>query len=156
MIRLATEVLVRGVTAIQVCEFMIECDDARYHAWWPEAHFKFHTVKREPGIVGSVVYFDERVGRRRLRFRAVVTEYVPERRIRWQMKAGVLLPAWLTLDLEETTRGLRIVHALSVGFREVGRVLDPLLRLYLSRRFEADLAEHAQTEFTKLAALLGR
>lgn len=40
MIRLATEVLVRGVTAREVCDFMIECEDDRYHAWWPEGHFK--------------------------------------------------------------------------------------------------------------------
>jgi hypothetical protein len=37
-----------------------------------------------------------------------------------------------------------------VGFRGVGRVLDPILRLFLSSRFAAALDEHVHTEFPRL------
>jgi hypothetical protein len=154
MIRLTTNVLVPGVSAAEVCHFMIYCDDARYHGWWPEAHFRFHTIERKPGNVGNLVYYDELVGKRRLRFRAVITEFVPNRRIVWQMKAWIPLPAWLSLEFRETPDGLFITHTLVAGFDQAGRLLDPLIRVYLNRQFEKDLDEHARTEFKKLALLL--
>lgn len=154
MIVLTTEVFVAGATAAQVSDFMINCDDRRYRQWWPEAHFRFHTVVRKPGTTGSLVYFDEMVGKRRLRFHAVITEFNPGRRIVWQMKTGFRLPAWLALDLEETPGVLRITHTLSAGFTGPGRALDYMIRLYLSPHFEEDLRQHAHTEFTKLAGLL--
>lgn len=154
MISMTTRVSVREASAEQIADFMINCDDEQYHSWWPEAHFRFHTVTRFPGVVGSLVYYDEMVGKRRLRFQAVITEFESGKRIVWQMKALVKLPAWLSLDFETGPDGLTIVHTLSVGFEKIGRVFDPLIRIYLNRTFEEDLKVHCHTEFTKLARLL--
>lgn len=50
------------------------------------------------------------------------------------------------------------IHALSIGYdNAISRVLtDPLVRLYANKQYEADLAEHAETEFNKLAELLAK
>jgi hypothetical protein len=66
----------------------------------------------------------------------------------------VRLPAWLILDVEDAPGGVRILHTMAVGYRGIGRLLDPLLRLYLSAGFERQLNQHAQTEFPVLAAIL--
>ncbi len=133
---------------------MLYCDDAQYRKWWPEAHFRFHTLEYKPGHIGNRVFFDELVGTRRLRFQAVITEYIPDRRIVWQMKQFINLPAWLSLEFEDTPEGLRITHKLSAGFEHAGRLLDPLIRCFFSPAFEQNLSQHALIEFTKLASML--
>ncbi|MCL6614893.1 MAG: hypothetical protein K6U03_09835, partial [Firmicutes bacterium] len=73
----------------------------------------------------------------------------------WQMKKMFRLPAWLSLKFEDDRDGVRIIHELRVGFAGPGRIFDPLIRLFISREFEAALNEHAAIEFNKLADLLG-
>jgi hypothetical protein len=67
----------------------------------------------------------------------------------------VRLPAWLVLDLEDTPDGLVVTHTMQAGYGNIGRILDPLLRLYLSKKFEKDMEAHAHYEFPKLAEMLG-
>ena len=154
MISLKSETTVQGVNGDQIIHFKLLCNDQRYHNWRPEAHFRFHTISAKEGYVGSLVYFDEMVGKRRLKFKAVIVSYLPGQSVKWQMKFGILLPASVTLDCQETSAGLQITHILRAGFNGAGRVLDPFIRLYLSRKFEAALNEHAQYEFQKLSELL--
>jgi hypothetical protein len=97
---------------------------------------------------------DEFVGSRRLRMTGIVVEVEPGRRIVWQLKRWIRLPAWLRLELEDQADGSFVRHTVQVGYRGLGRVLDPILRLYVSRRFAAELDEHVRTEFPKLGGLL--
>ncbi|GEM_PF-6310934 len=48
---------------------------------------------------------DEYVGLRRLRMAAIVVETEPGRRIVWQLKLWVRLPAWLRLELADQGDG---------------------------------------------------
>ena len=57
------------------------------------------------------------------------------------------LPARLRLELTDGPGGCLVRHTLEAGFGGFARVLDPLLRLYLSPRFAADLDRHVHTEF---------
>lgn len=136
---------------------MLHCTDEQYAKWWPGTHLAFHTVKHMPNDIGSLVYFDEMIGSHRLKYKAVVVEATPDRKITWQMKKFVRLPGFLSLELNDTDVGLEIVHTLSVGYDNAfSRLsLDPLVRLYANKKYENDLAEHANTEFNKLAELLG-
>jgi hypothetical protein len=72
------------------------------------------------------------------------------------MKKLVKLPGYLSLELQDTDAGVDIRHTLSIGYDNAfSRVfIDPLVRLYANKQFEADLADHAETEFNKLAELL--
>ena len=151
-----TNVLVKNLSAHSLYEFMLRCTDEQYATWWPGTHFAFHTIKREPNDVGSLVYLDEMVGARRLKYKAVVIEANPDRKITWQMKKLVKLPGYLSLELQDTDAGVDIRHTLSIGYDNAfSRVfIDPLVRLYANKQFEADLADHAETEFNKLAELL--
>ena len=153
MVTLRTDIRVDGLSAADIYDFLIEPSDAAYQQWWPGTHFQFHPVTRHPGHLGEVVYMDELVGRRRLRMHAVVVEAESGRRIVWQFKKLVRLPARLTLDLADRDGGVAISHRIDAGYAGVARIFDPLLRIYLSKPFGRALDEHVRTEFPRLRDL---
>lgn len=151
MITIETRVPLDGVTGAEITAFMLDPTDERYQAWWPGIHLAFHVVSEgRVDHIGDVVWMDEYVGRRRLRMRAVVVDVVPGRRITWQFKFGIRLPARLQLELADRDGGCALRHVLTAGFSGAGRILDPLLRLYLSPRFAMAMDAHARTEFPRL------
>lgn len=154
MITLTTIVDLKHISSHEIYDFMLNCTDADYQTWWPGTHLKWHTLRRRPGDLGNLVYFDEYVGKRRLKFRGIVTELLSDRKIVWQMVKLVRLPAWLTLELAPHPDGLRLVHTLSVGFNGPGKLLDPLLRLYFTDAFARTLDEHARAEFPMLGEMI--
>lgn len=154
MIQMRTEVNVDELSGQKVIDFMLNCTDEAYQRWWEGTHLAFHTVKRYPNNLGNIVYFDEYIGKRRLCFTGVVTEIIPGKKLVWQMKKIVRLPGWLELNFEDREGGVNIIHTLAVGYRGIGKILDPILRLFLSQDFESELEKHAQIEFHKLAEIL--
>jgi hypothetical protein len=157
-----SEAVVPGVRAAQVVDFMLEPTDEAYRVWWPGVHDRFHITAAggRADHVGDRVVLDELVGPRRLRMAGRVVEVVPARRVVWQLHKGVPLPVRLVLELEDQapTGGaeqlVRVRHTVRAGWPCLGRVFDPLFRLYFSRRFAADLDAHVRTEFTRLGTVL--
>lgn len=141
---------VEGITGWEITEFMLAPTDDRYAAWWPGMHLQFHVVIPADGHVGDIEWMDEYVGSRRLRMSAVVVDAVPGRRVVWQFKRRLRLPAWLRLELSDQPNGCLVRHTIEAGYCGVGRVIDPILRLYLSPRFSTELDEHVHAEFSKL------
>ncbi|MCL7453621.1 MAG: hypothetical protein M8467_11310 [Anaerolineae bacterium] len=154
MISIQSKVHIDSIKGVELLDFLLNCTDEQYQAWWPGTHLAFHTVERRPDHVGSVIYMDEYVGRRRLRMKGIVTEFVPGKRVVWQFKQIVRLPAWLVLVTEDKEAGVTITHTIQAGFPGMGRILDPVLRLYFTDEFERAMDEHAQAEFPMLAAML--
>jgi len=154
MVVLETRVLVKGITGKRVTDFFINCTDPDYQRWWEGTHLQFHTINRTEDVIGSLVYFDEYVGRHRLKFKGRITDYAPGKRIEYRMVRGLSLPAWLVLEFQDRPDGTDIVHTVKAGYQGIGKVLDPLIRLYLSDAFEEALNKHADTEFSRLADLL--
>ena len=117
----------------------------------------FHIIKHgDKNHFGDVVYMDEYIGTsRRLTFSAVVTTASRPNKIVWQMKkAGVRLPAFVTLELADSPQGVCLRHELKIGYAGLGRVIDPFIRLYFSRTFQAALTAHCNIEWAKLAEYL--
>ena len=154
MLTLRTEIRVDGIAGTEIFDFLANPDDESYRAWWPGTHFQLHPVERGEDHVGDVLYMDEYVGKRRLRGSAIVTEAIRGKRLVWQFKRGIKLPARLELDFSDYEGGVAIAHDVRAGFRGAGRVLDPLLKVYLSRRFGNDLDDHVRREFPLLRDLL--
>ena len=153
-----TNVHAKNLSAHALYEFMLHCTDEQYAKWWPGTHLAFHTIRRSPNDVGSLIYFDEMVGTRRLKYKAIITEANPDHKITWQMKKFVRLPCYLSLELQDTGAGVDITHTLSIRFNNAfsRALIDPFVKLYANKKFEADLAQHAQIEFNKLAELLAK
>jgi len=154
MVVLQTRVSVEGITGKHVTDFFINCTDADYRKWWEGTHLEFHTISRTTDVIGSLVYFDEYVGKHRLRFKGRITDYAAGRCIEYRMVKGLPLPAWLVLEFQDRPDGVDIVHTVKAGYRGMGGILDPLIRLHLSDTFEKALNEHAQAEFSRLGDLL--
>jgi hypothetical protein len=154
MISIQSKVRVADVSGADLLNFMLDCTDQRYQAWWPGTHLAFHTVERRPGNVGNIVYMDEYVGPRRIKMQGVVAEVVPGKKIVWQFKQFVRLPAWLILEADDGDEGVMLTHTLQAGFKGIGSILDPLLRPYFSDEFARAMDEHAQAEFPMLGDML--
>ena len=154
MVVLQTRVSVKGITGKRVTDFFINCTDSDYQRWWEGTHLEFHTINWTTDGIGSLVYFDEYVGRHRLKFKGKITAYAAGERIEYRLARGLPLPAWLVLEFEDRPDGVDIVHTVKAGYQGIGKTLDPLIRLYLSDAFEKALNEHADTEFAKLGDLL--
>lgn len=154
MLTIQTKVRMADITGSEMMDFMLHCSDHEYQAWWPGTHLEFHTVKRCPNDVGNLVYMDEFVGKKRVKMMAIVTEVIPGRKIVWQMKKIMRLPAWLSLEFVDEAQGIMLTHSLQVGFNGLGKILDPAWRLYFTNEFRQAMDEHATIEFPKLGEML--
>jgi hypothetical protein len=154
MLTLLTKIQVDGIAGTEIFDFLANPDDESYRAWWPGTHLELHTAERGDNHVGDVLYMDEYVGKRRLRGSAIVTEAIRGKRLVWQFKRGIKLPAHLELEFSDYEGGVAITHTVRAGCRGPGRVLDPALRVLLSRAFANDLDDHVRTEFPLLRDLL--
>jgi uncharacterized protein YndB with AHSA1/START domain len=150
MLTIESRFFVARISGREVTDFLLDCTDDRYQQWWPGTHLELHAVTHGRDHVGDVVLMDEYVGKRRVRMLAVVVEVVPGHKIVWQLRKGVRLPVWLTVELADRDGGVDLRHTITAGFRGVGRVLDPMLRIFLSAEFAAAMDEHARTEFPLL------
>jgi len=155
VLTIRSDVSVPGLTGLQITDFLLEPTDARYQAWWPGTHLRFHLVRPgRPDHRGDAVYMDEIVGRRRIRHTAVVTGAVPGSRIVWWLGWRIPLPIRLTHNMTDTPDGVDIQHTITAGYPGTGRILDPLFRLYFTNRFAAAMNDHAHIEFSRLHDLL--
>jgi uncharacterized protein YndB with AHSA1/START domain len=141
---------VAGLTGRDVTDFMMACTDEQYRNWWPGTHLQLHVLGRASAGVGDVMLMDEFVGRRRLRLHGVVEAVEPGRRLVWRFRKIVPLPASLSLELTPVPGGVSVRHTVRAGWPGIGRVLDPLLRMYFTSRFITELDAHVRTEFPLL------
>ena len=156
MVILETKVRVKGITAKDIYDFILNCTDADYQKWWKGTHLIFHTIKRYPGNLGNLVYVDEFVGKYRVKGHGVVTKLVPYAEMVWQIKMIIKIPAWFIMKFEDLSDGVNIIHIVAAGFHGAGKILDPLIRLCLNEDFQRQLTTHAREEFPKLAEMLSK
>ena len=157
MVKHRVKVLVPNAQAKDFYDFMINPTDERYSAWWPGEHLQFHIVKRGKKChTGDVVFMDEYLmGRRRLTFYATVKKAKRPKQIIWQMKKfGLNLPAYVNFKLKDTDEGLEIKHELRLGYKNAGKLLDPMIKLYFNKAYRRDLEEHCKIEWFKLEEFL--
>lgn len=154
MIELRTKIHVAGLSGAEIYGFLLNAGDEDYRRWWRGTHLALHTIERRPNDIGNVIYMDEFIGSHRVKMKAVVLEAEPGRRLTMQFKKLIPLPAWLFLEFEDRDGGVTVTHTLRAGYKGIGRLLDPLLRLHFTKQFEKDLDAHVRTEFPKLRDLL--
>jgi hypothetical protein len=154
MIRITTRTHVAGLTGKEITDFLSNCDDEAYQRWWPGTHLHMHTIRGRRGSIGSLVYMDEFIGERRVRLSGEITDLVAGTGMVWQLRHGVRLPVKLVLSLKDDASGVNITHCICAGYGGIGRLFDPLFRLWFASDFAAAMDKHARTEFAKLRDLL--
>ncbi len=154
MVTLETQVAVKGADGMALYAFLMNPTDADYQRWWPGTHLAYHALEPGPGRVGTRLYMDEYIGRRRVAMTAVVVAAEPGRRIVWQLEWIVRLPVWVRFTLDDAPEGARVTHTIAAGYRGFGAILDGVLRLILSPAFARDMDEHVRIEFPRLGLML--
>ena len=96
---------VARISGREVIDFLLDCTDDRYRQWWPGTHLELHALTRGRDHLGDVALMDEYVGKRRVRMLGIVVQVVPGKKIVWQLRKGVRLPVWLTLELADRDGG---------------------------------------------------
>jgi len=152
VLTIESQVTVPGLSAAEVTSFLLDCADAAYQAWWPGVHLHLLPLAAgDPDHVGDEVFMDEFIGTRRLRMTGVVIHAEPGRKIVWRMKVRrIRLPVRLTVEVADGSGGVFIRHTITAGWSGVGRLLDPLFRIYLSPGFAAEMDRHVHTEFPRM------
>jgi hypothetical protein len=150
VLTLQTKLRVNGITGMEIFDFLSSPNDRAYQQWWPGTHLQLHPIKGSGDHVGDLIYMDEYVGTRRVRMTAIVLEAVRPKKLVWQFKKLVKLPVRLSLELADYEDGVAITHTIRAGFTGPGRILDPPMRLFFSRRFAEAMDYHAKTEFPML------
>ena len=154
MLFMQTIIEVKGLSAKEITDFLLNCNDDNYRQWWRDVHLEFHQLKSSPGHIGDLVYMDEHIGKFRMTAKARVTKLIPGKLIVWQVTRIIRMPIVLTLKLEDTVDGVIISHTIEAGFRRMGKLFDFILRFYMPRGFEDEMDKHVKTEFPKLRDLL--
>ena len=109
-----------------------------------------HPVKGRGNEIGALIYMDEFVGKRRVRLTGELTDLIPGKRFVWQPRSYIPLPVRLIIEFGDDQAGVQITHVIEAGYKGIGRMFDPLLRLWFSREFAADMDEYVRTEFPRL------
>jgi len=154
MIELRSTVHVDRINAQEIFDFLMHPADALYQRWWPGTHLQLHPVGDADATGSMRVHMDEFIGERRVKMNGVVREALPARRIVWQLEKGIRLPVWLRLELKDEGADVTIAHTIRAGFAGIGRLLDPILRIYFSPKFERAMDEHVKAEFPRLRDML--
>ena len=116
-------------------------------------HIKFHTLKHSNKVLGNKVYFDEYVGKKRLKFKAIISDYQPNYCIEYQMIKGVKLPIWLRMEFTQQGSEIEVMHAIKVGFSGWFKSVNYLISPFITKKFVMDLENHAEEEFNRLSKM---
>lgn len=126
---------------------------SHYRDWHPE-HIEWRTLRGAPLTAGSVVFFNEWIGRFRLAMRCQIAEVEPARFFRYEG----LFPFWLigaggSFALEPASGGCELLAEVHMGWSTP--VLGALLDRIIAGVFPlADLRRHIAEEGRNLARLL--
>jgi len=155
MITLATEVEVKGKTPEQIIHWFMSLDNETYKKWHPE-HMAWKTIKLTPNFVGSIIYFDEKIGAFRMKLTAEIVKAEPNRFLVFKLKGFMPIQSYLSLSLQPTSSGTKVIHEVKVGN---GGIFTKAVEWFLEKSglvgwFEKALNKHAQEEFKNLEQLI--
>ena len=146
-----------GANAAAFFEFMINPPPETYARWLPGEHHEFHIVKHSKAPpIGDLIFFDQHISKKhRLTFYAVTIIADKTNHVLYQMrKFGINLPGYLDLRFQETTEGLLLTETIRVGFNGIGKIIDPILRLFFNKSFFIAMNGHHKREWENLAEIL--
>ncbi len=160
MIRHIVNLVIPNAAAYSFYDFMTNPADEVYRKWLPGEHWEFHIVKKgDRTPLGDLVFYDEILGTRkhRLTFNAIITVADKPNRIVYQMrKFGLNLPGYLDISFTDTENGLALNHEVRIGWRGLGILIDPVIRIFFNRKFFTALEGHCEREWVCLADILQR
>jgi len=154
MINCKTVVNVKERSAEQVFDWIVKLNQERYLLWHPD-HIRYEVRKRNESYLGSVVYYEQEVGRSGENFHWQVVEVVENERILY--KAQFIYPIHLLLEMKDTEHGVEITHDLQLGYVGgiISRLLDGIVKRFMFTEQDQKINdEHVKEEFKILEKLI--
>lgn len=161
MFSFATQAHIAGLKAHDAFEFLLRAEDADFQAWWPGMHHRCIILHRTANHVGTKLRFVQTIGPYHVNETARITEVVPDRKIVRQVIVVIPLPIYVTFELAADatgtdSNGTTLTHTIHAGYGGFGALLDPLFRIFFTRKFIAALDEHLRYEFELLREVAPR
>jgi hypothetical protein len=132
--------------------FLQIVDDASYQAWHPEDHVAFRWIRGEPWQQGSVAYAEEYIHGKLHKFKFLIKEVVPNRKIELVPLSRLLRIYFPRNTLLIEPRDGSCVFTAS-GVLRVGRLAKLLARNKLEKGLSS-VRKHMQEEGENLKRLL--
>jgi hypothetical protein len=143
----------KGVTIDSVYNFMCSLNLEKYQQWHFE-HNDFKMIKGRINKAGSILFFDEYVGKLRVRYRWKVFKIKDKRRI--VLKAIHIIPVFLDISLSSVYNGLIVIHELRFGFKSPAfKPIDWLIETFIfTGKVQNEMKRHVIEEFKMLEEIL--
>jgi hypothetical protein len=145
------------VKAEDFFDFMVNAPQNIYADWLPEEHHEFHLIREGKNApTGNFFYFDQNIGRKhRMKFYATLIVAERPTKVVFQMrKFGITLPGFLDLTFEDNADSLVLTEQIRIGYRGIGALIDPFVRIVYSKGFFMEMDEHHKREWQSLAKCL--
>ena len=97
---------------------------------------------------------DEYIGKMRLKMKGVVLKAIPGKKIVCQMIKFIKLPILLSFEMKDIKNDVQLIHTINFGYKGIGKILDPLFKLFIPNNFAKEMDKHVKTEFPKLRDVL--
>lgn len=158
MIQIITKIIVKGKSPQQIFDWLHNLNQERYLQWHP-AHKDYRLIRETKNLTGSIIYFDETFGGRRVNYK---WELIKVKRnlpvlVEDKMKAKTLYPVYWHLSGEKINNDTKIIHKLMIGFSFKGleKIFDWFVRkfIFTERRIKT-LERHATEEFKNLEKII--
>jgi hypothetical protein len=147
-VRHLTVVRVEGKKGEKIFRFMLELDKAKYLAW-NDAHRDYQVLNRTVDFVGSIIYFDEKIGNLRLKSDWEVTKVVENALIELKSKKfGV--PIYLNLTFVEKENYTDVTHEVLAGYSKKNIINWFIKNFFFTKYRMIAIEKHAIEEFKYL------
>lgn len=159
MVNIDMKFSTEGLKAKDVIHFLLTMDDKDYKGWWPGTHLKCvrkkHRFYKHEPFLGDIVYTKEKLGSLTVPLAGMVISVVPERQITWQaLLFGMRIPGALQVSVEDAEGGVKVRHSVIIGYDGIGKVFDPIIKLFIPEALVKTIDEHARIEFSMLRDVL--
>lgn len=143
-------VTVNGKSPQELYEFMLNLDREKYLDWHKD-HKDFKIVKHDPQIIGSIFYFEEFIGKKKINYNwKIISLKQNEKMI---LKAEHFYDVTLELTFTKSNENTIVTHALRFGLGN--HFLDFFVRkMFLTDTFRKNMQQHAEEEFKTLEHLI--
>lgn len=154
MIKNTASVDVSNLAPSQIIDFLMKLDNETYQQWHKD-HVKYRLISLDENIIGTRIYLEEKLqGKFRIGYEFKVVDYQPDSRIVY--KAKYPIPIFLTLLLEEKTKGTKVTQIIEIGYKDWrAALIDPFVSLFIfTSKNREILTRHVAEEFLNIEKCL--
>jgi len=128
--------------------------DEKYREWHPE-HILGRYIKGTPFEEGSILYFEEYIGKPKYKFRFLVNRVEPDKRMEYKILFPyTFLNARGSFTFQKQDGGTRFIAVVSVGWGgAVGRLLDRIYWLFGGGRLK-EIRRHMADEGVNMKKIM--